>query len=80
MSPISKYALASISLLIVQSNALCQKYVNPAKEAAGVLQKTYFHGGNYEPQFVWTSAVDVFYLETRAFLFILLFALFYSPF
>jgi len=69
MSPISKsrLTLTSISLLIVQSNALCQRYVDSAKEAAGVLQRTYWNGANYDPQYVWTSAVDVFYLDTRAF-------------
>ena len=74
MSPIgrSTLTLASLSLLIVQSNALCQKYVDSAKEAAGVLQSKYWNGNDYGSQAVWISGVDAFYLDTRTFLVFLL--------
>jgi len=57
--------LAYISLLALQSNAKCQKYVDSAKEAAGALQSKYWNGVDYTGQAVWISGVDAFYLNTR---------------
>ena len=53
--------------LAVHSYAACQKYVDPAKNAAKNLQSKYFVDGTYGDQAVWISAVDTFYLQQRAF-------------
>ncbi|KAK1217008.1 hypothetical protein PQX77_020358 [Marasmius sp. AFHP31] len=60
-----KFLSASVIplFLAVHSHAVCQKYVDAAKNAAKNLQTKYFSDGTYGDQAVWISAVDTFYLQ-----------------
>lgn len=52
-----------VAALSGTADAACKRYVDAANVAAQNLQNSYYKNGGYPDQWVWLSAVNVFYLK-----------------
>lgn len=65
MVSFSKIALVLFSSIAASSAQTCSRYLEASKTAAANLQSAYLHNGEYPDQWVWLSALNVFYLRKR---------------